>query len=91
MRDAPTDASIAAWMVDELRQNKHLYQEQAAWDIQRNFGKAFVYVNTNGNPAISKGVLKEFNKLTKEGVVWSRSERYWRGRLPTDKPGRQQE
>jgi len=89
--DTPTEASVAAWMVEELRRRKHLYQEQTAWDIKRLFGKSFIYDNANGNPAISKAVLKEFNKVTKEEVVWSRSERYWRVRMPTDKPGRQQD
>jgi len=86
-----TDADIALWMVEELKRRKFLYQEQTAWDIKRLFGKSFVYDNANGNPAISKSVLKEFTKLTKEDVVWSRGERYWRARIATDKPGRQQD
>ncbi|MTV30106.1 hypothetical protein GJ654_03755 [Rhodoblastus acidophilus] len=78
------------WMVEELQRKNHLYQEEAAWDIQRKFGKPFVYDNANGNPAISRGVLNEFNKLTPD-VVWSRGERFWRERIPSDKPGRQQD
>lgn len=90
--ESPTGATrVAAWMAEELKKQLHLYQEQTAKDIQRLFGKSFVYNNANGNPAISKSVLKEFNKLTKEDVVWSRGERYWRARIPTDKPGRQQD
>lgn len=89
--EAPTNATVAAWMIQELQSRKHLYQEQVAWDIKRLFGKSFVYDNANGNPAISKSVLKEFNKLTKDDVVWCRSDRYWRARAAWDKPGRQQE
>lgn len=89
--DNPTAASVAVWMLEELRQKKNLYQEQVAWDIKRRFGKSLIYDNANGNPAISKAVLKEFNKITKDDVVWSRSERFWRARVPSDKPGRQQE
>ena len=89
--DEKTDADVAAWMVEELKTKKNLYQEQVAWDIKRRFGKSFVYDNANGNPAISKSVLKEFNKLTKENVVWSRSDRYWRARAASDKLGRQQD
>jgi hypothetical protein len=69
---------------------KYLYQEQVAWDIQRLFGRPFVYANANGNPAISKTVLRVFNKLTKEDVVWCRGDRFWRARASSDKPGRQQ-
>lgn len=87
----PSDADVAAWMLEDLLQKKFLYQEQVAWDIQKRFGKSFVYDNANGNLAISKSVLKKFNELTKERVVWSRGERYWRARIPTDKPGRQQD
>jgi len=86
----PTDADVAAWMVEELQRKSHLYQEEVAWDIQRKFGKPFVYDNENGNPAISPGVLKEFKKLTPD-VVWSRGERFWRARIASDKPGRQQD
>ncbi len=89
--EQPPDATIATWMVEQLREGRHLYQEQVAWDIKRLLGKSFVYDNENGNPAISKSVLKAFNKLTKDNVVWSRAERLWRARMPTDKLGRQQD
>lgn len=91
MTSHPIDADVAAWMVEELGRKDHLYQEQAAWDIQRKFGRSFVYDNENGNPAISKSVLKHFNALTKDNVVWSRSERFWRTREANDKPGRMQD
>jgi hypothetical protein len=89
--EPPTDATVAAWMMQELQRRKNLYQEQVAWDIKKLFGKSFVYDNENGNPAISKSVLKEFTKLTKKDVVWSRSDRFWRARQSSDKPGRQQD
>ena len=54
----PTDATVAAWMVEQLRGRRHLYQEQVAWEIRRLFGKSFVYNNENGNPAISKSILE---------------------------------
>jgi hypothetical protein len=89
--EEPTDANVAAWMVEELNRQKRLYQDQTAWEIKKRFGSSFVYDNRNGNPAISRSVLKEFHKLTKKDVVWSRSERCWRAREPHDKPRRQQD
>jgi uncharacterized protein DUF6953 len=67
--EQPTDAAIAAWMLEQLREKRQIYQEQVAWDLRRKYGKQFTYDNANGNPAISKSVLKEFNKLTK--AMWS--------------------
>lgn len=88
---APTEFDVAAWMVEELQRRKHLYQEEAVWEIKKKFDNSFVYDNENGNPAISKSVLKEFKKLTADDVVWERGERCWRMRMATDKSGRQQD
>lgn len=88
---APTDSEVAAWMVEEFQRKKHLYQEEVVWEIKKKFGDSFVYDNENGNPAISKSVLKEFRKLTADDIVWERGERCWRTRITTDKSGRQQD
>ena len=86
-----TPSEAAQWMFDELTRRKVLDQESAAWQLT-NKDKALTYQNDNGNLAISKGVLAEFNKLTKgDDVVWSRSERQWRFRKKYDKPGRMQD
>src|SRR2546423_6362779 len=77
----PTNADVAAWMVEQLEEKKWgLYQEDAVWDIEKKFGAKFVYENDNGNPAISRGVLKEFRTLTEGKVVWERGSRMWRKR-----------
>lgn len=88
---ATVPGDVATCMMDRLREDRPLYQDDAAWKIKKQFGDAFVYNNANGNPAIGKDVLKAFRKVTDEDVVWSRSERCWRRRKPKDKPGRQQE
>jgi hypothetical protein len=43
---------------------------------------AIGYMNANGNPAISKQVLKEFRALTDGTLVWERGERAWRPAKP---------
>lgn len=86
----PTAEDVAQWMVDQVRAGKPIYQDQIAWQIQKTFGKQFIYSNANGNPAIGKDVLAAFRKRTDDDVVWSRSDRCWRLRKPKDKPGRQQ-
>ena len=86
-----TAADVAQWMLEEIDRVRYLDQEDAVYKIERQFGSEFVYANDAGNPAISKKVLAAFNKLTKETVVWDRSERHWRRRSPYDAPGRMQE
>jgi hypothetical protein len=89
---APTRASdVAKWMLEQIGDKKPLYRESVAWEINKKFGKSFVYDNANGNPAIGKDVLKEFKKISGDDIVWSRGDRCWRKRIASDKPGRQQE
>jgi hypothetical protein len=82
---------VAEWMFAELDKDQILYQETVVSDIQDKFGDSFVYDNPNGNMAISKEVLSEFIKLTKDLVVWVRGERYWRFREEHDEPRRRQD
>ena len=81
-----TPAEVAAFMHERLKRDRILYQETVVYEIQSKFGERFTYINANGNYGIAKEVLKEWNKLTKGTVVWSRSERYWRKREPHDDP-----
>jgi hypothetical protein len=80
---------VAQWMYDKVKK-KPIYQDEVVWKIRKKFGKNFAYDNVNGNLAIDKVVLKEFNKLSKTDVVWSKGERLWRMRTPDDKVGRSQ-
>ena len=82
---------VAQWMLQRLHENGELYQDEAVDEIERNFGSAFVYENENGNPAIDRGVLREFRRLTGESVVWERGEQLWRRRSTDDEDGRQQD
>jgi len=84
-------ASVAAWMLAELRREGALYQESAVSDIEDRFGDRFVYDNENGNRAIGKDVLAAFRKLSGDIVVWHRGERYWRLREAGDDPSRRQD
>jgi hypothetical protein len=88
---APTAVEVAKWMMSQILEKGPLYQDNTAWDIKRKFGEKFVYDNQNGNPAIQKNVLDEFRKISGDDVVWSRSERHWRKREPSDVKGRMQD
>lgn len=82
---APAAALVAAWMVEQMGDKPRLYQEAVARSIKTVWGEEWLYKNANGNPAISKAVLKEFRKLTTDTLVWERGDLAWRKRKPTDK------
>jgi len=73
-----------------LDRKREPYQEEAAFEIQKRFPEHFIYTNENGNPAISKDVLREFRKLTGDAVFWERSYRCWRRPAKGDPEGRRQ-
>ena len=81
--------TVAEWMLQEVEREGLVYQETVAYDIERKFGDAFIYINEHGNPAISKGVLEAFRRISEDTVVWERQNRAWRKREPVDQPGRQ--
>jgi len=83
-----TARDVAVWMLQQVETQNLLYQHVAASYIFRYFGERFTYRNHNGNLAISPNVLSEFRLLSRDTVVWSRRERYWRYRLPSDPEGR---
>ena len=64
----------------ELVRVTYLAQDSVAWEISDRFGERFIYVNSNGNPAINRDVLREFDSLTKSAVVWEFASRLWRAR-----------
>lgn len=87
-----TAADVAAWMQAQLERTGELYQDDAADAIARQFGEDFVrYSERNGNTLIAPAVLKAFNALNADTVVWARRNRYWRLRNQWDDPGRQQD
>ncbi|MGO7353339.1 DUF6953 family protein [Rhizobium leguminosarum] len=85
-----SSVDVATWMMERLNADGSLYQDVAASEIASRFGDTFVTINMAGNVGISKAVLAAFNKVSGDGVVWCRGERYWRHRQDYDLPGRQQ-
>ena len=83
-------AEIAQWMLDEIMLSQVLEQSTAAMEIHDKFGEEFTPINDSGNMIIRKDVLAAFLKVSRDSVVWDRSELSWRLREPYDEPGRQQ-
>ncbi len=71
-------ATVAAWMAEQLRIKNGLSHRTVIAYIRHEFGGEHLYVNANGNVAISKDVLIEFHHLAGGSVVWNGAKRYWR-------------
>lgn len=85
-----TTKDVAQWMFDEVLNNDYLEQGAVVGVILKKFGNDFVYQNDNGNLAVEKKVLTEFNNLSGDKVVWLKGEKAWTPRKEHHKPGRQQ-
>ena len=83
----PQDA--ANWMVERFKEKRFIYQEEAATHLLHLDDARLAYYDERGNVCVAKEVLAEFNKQTLE-VVYERQAKFWRDRLPSDQPGRQQ-
>ena len=88
---ATTPEDVARYMLKRLDEGRFLWQETVVYEIKKEFGDDFVYLNDNGNYAIAKPVLRAFKKLSGADVIWERGERMWRRREKHDAPGRQQD
>jgi hypothetical protein len=79
----------ASWMLRQYEAKGFLYQEEAASHLLHLHDESLAYFDANGNVCVGKGVLAVFNKLTPDSV-YERAGKFWRDRLSTDQPGRQQ-
>jgi hypothetical protein len=84
-----TEDEAARWMLSEYEAVGFLYQESAASHLFQLNDEALAYFDASSNLCVSKGVLKIFNALTPD-AVYRRAGKFWRRRLETDQPGRQQ-
>lgn len=81
-----TAEEAASWMYAELQRFGALQQDDAASSLPADW----TYENDAGNLAIRSEVLKAFNRITGNDIVWERSAKLWRPRDKDDLPGRMQ-
>ena len=84
-----TEEEAAHWMLAEYEAAGFLYQEAAASHLFQLNDEKLAYFDKSSNLCIGEVVLDVFNKLTPD-AVYERAGRFWRVRLETDQPGRQQ-
>jgi len=89
---APTVLEVAEWLKREVLEGEtYLSQGAAVAGISQRFGARFIHQIKGGGLGVSTRVLREFVKISKDSVVWSRKYRYWRPRQSDDPKGRQVE
>ena len=80
-------------MLEQFEAKRFLYQEEAAANLLHLHDEALAYYDGTGtgtgNVCVGKKVLSAFNKLTPD-AVYERAAKFWRDRLSSDQPGRQQ-
>lgn len=84
-----TPDQAAEWMLEQFEAKRFLYQEEAGTHLLHFHDEELAYYDGNGNVCVGKKVLATFNKLTPD-VVYERADKFWRDRMPSDQPGRQQ-
>ena len=80
---------IANWMQSELLAHGCLYQDDVVDYAVKRSSENLVRENSEGNLVLGHDILYEFKSLNNENVVWVRSGRYWRLRVPEDGKGRE--
>ena len=84
-----TEDEAARWMLREFEEFGFLYQEGAASHLFQFNDERLAYFDKSSNLCVGKKVLAIFNSLTPD-AVYERAGKFWRHRLETDQPGRQQ-
>lgn len=84
-----TEDEADHWMLEQFHLHGFLYQEEAAHHLSFFEDLTLAYYDQESNLCVGKGVLARFNALTPD-AVYERGEKFWRLRLETDDPGRQQ-
>ncbi|MEX5303735.1 DUF6953 family protein [Kocuria sabuli] len=68
---------VAEWLIDKIRAEGTLDQEEAVYLIEQQFGSEWVFDDINGNPAIQQSVLKMFRQVHGGAIQWDNSARCW--------------
>lgn len=84
-----TTNEAATWMLQQYKTKRFLYQEEAASYLLHTYDENLAYYDASSRVCVGKQVLSAFNKLTPD-IVYERTGKFWRDRLSTDQPGRQQ-
>ncbi len=85
-----TPGDVAQWMLSVIEEQGEMSQNNAYYQINKQFGVGFTTVSNSGSPTIKGSVLNAFKEISKDTVIWERGDKKWRKREFYDLPGRQQ-
>ena len=85
-----TPGDVAEWMLSTIQTQGELTQNNAYYQINKQFGAGFTTVTNSGSPSIKPSVLHAFKKISEHDVIWERGDKKWRKREFYDTPGREQ-
>ena len=69
---------VAGFMLNEIKKNGSLPQVGLADVIRDKFGKEFVFETAHKTLTIDRKVLREFNKIKGDDIVWDKDRCCWR-------------
>lgn len=72
-----TAEDIAGWMLETIRSEGRLDQDDAVRVVPEKFGPEWVRTSPNGHPALDREVVKAFRKAHDGTVQWDRDRRFW--------------
>ncbi len=81
-------SEVADWMQVKIVIDGCLYQEDVVDYLVKLQCEELLVENSDGNLSLTRNVLSAFRRLNEENVVWVKSGKYWRFRVPEDEPGR---
>jgi hypothetical protein len=85
-----TPRDVARWMLDQVKATGFLFEDEAAFAVERQFGKEFLRDDEEERHTMVPRVLTVFEELAGNTVVWQRGDQLWRLRETDDLPGWQQ-
>lgn len=76
-------------MQESLKKDGCLYQDDVVDYLVKGSWVDFLKDNADGNLVLTPELTNAFKRQTVESVVWVKSFRYWRYRVPEDESGRE--
>ena len=76
-------------MLEMLHRDGCVYQDDTVDMLTQAGAEELLRENADGNVVLGNEVLAAFKKISAD-AVWIKPDRYWRWRVDTDEPGREQ-
>ncbi|WP_046225952.1 DUF6953 family protein [Paenibacillus dauci] len=72
-----TEQQIAEWMVNQIREQGVLKQEDAIAHVRAQYGEQYLFTSESGNISLDKEIKKAFRKSHGGRVAWDRDGFFW--------------